>query len=233
MTRDWLDSLPDGFGCLAIETSTAVSSIAACFDGRVARAEYGSPGQQSRQVYACVRDVLREVGRDLADLDCIAFGCGPGGFTGLRVGAAVAQALAYGSALSVCRVSSLAVLAAGAMSGNRVSRVAACVDARMGEAYIGVYRLEAGGLNAEMVDRLIAPAEFRFPTDDEFFAAGQGWSVFPELLAAHESQLTGHDTVALPAAETLLALAAAAFRAGRTVAPHEAVPNYVRDKVTS
>lgn len=229
------DGLPSSFRCLAIETSSAVSSIAACADGAIARAEYGSPGEQSRQVYTCVRDVLRDAGLALSDLDCIAFGAGPGGFTGLRVGAAVAQSLAFGNELRVCRVSSLAVLAAGALRENGASSVAACVDARMGEAYLGVYRLSAAGIAAASPDRLVAPAEFRLPEDagGPWFAVGGGWSAYPELADANADRVSGFDTHAVPDAAALLVLAATEFAAGRTVSPYEAVPNYVRDDVTS
>ncbi|MFQ5635169.1 MAG: tRNA (adenosine(37)-N6)-threonylcarbamoyltransferase complex dimerization subunit type 1 TsaB, partial [Gammaproteobacteria bacterium] len=98
---------PADFRCLAIETSSAVGSIAACADGRLAQRSYGPPGPESRQVYRYVREVLSATDVGLEELDCIAFGQGPGGFTGLRVGAAVVQALAYGNGLPVCRVSSL------------------------------------------------------------------------------------------------------------------------------
>lgn len=235
MNQPGLQSVPEDFRCLAIETSAAVSSIAACAGTRIARAEYGSPGEQSRQVYACVRDVLRDVSLQLHDLDCIAFGAGPGGFTGLRIGAAVAQSLAFGNELRVCRVSSLAALAAGAMRRYGAPVVAACVDARMGEAYLGVYRLEGGGLVAELPDRLVDPADFILSSDTgaSLFAAGGGWSAYPQLLAANASTVAASDTDALPDASELLMLAAAEFAAGRTIAPHEAVPNYVRNDVTS
>ncbi len=199
----------------------------------MAEAEYGAPGRESRLVYACVRDVLREVGASLEALDCIAFGCGPGGFTGLRVGAAVAQALAYGAGLPVCRVSSLATLAAGAMRRHAVRCVAASVDARMGEAYVGVYRDRGDGLQVECADCLVAPNEFLLPLSGEVFAAGPGWAAFPGLAAAHASRLSGTDSAVMPTAQVLLALAAREYRAGHTVAPDEAVPNYVRDRVTS
>jgi len=232
MTAADFDSLPDDFRCLAIETSSPVSSVAACADGRVARGEYGSPGEQSRQVYACVRDVLRDVGLELAELSCIAFGCGPGGFTGLRVGAAVAQGLAFGTGLRVCRVSSLAVLAAAAMRQHGVTTVAACADARMGEAYFGVYRGDGEQLTTLVSDRLVLPGELPLP-DSGAFAAGGGWSALPRLIEANAARLDGQDSGIVPAADVLLVLAVQEFRAGRTVAPHEAVPNYVRDNVTS
>lgn len=226
------NSLPDDFRCLAIETSSPVSSIAACAGGRVASGEYGSPGEQSRQVYACVRDVLRDVGLELADLSCIAFGCGPGGFTGLRVGAAVAQGLAFGAGLRVCRVSSLAVLAAAAVRRHGVTTVAACADARMGEAYVGVYSVDGERLKTVMDDRLVSPGELPLP-DGGVFAAGGGWSALPRLVEANAARLNGQDTGIIPVADVLLPLAAHEFRVGRTVSPQQAVPNYVRDNVTS
>lgn len=233
MTGDWLTAVPAGFACLAVETSTDISSIAACAGGRTARAEYASPGRQSRDVYAVVRDVLQRADVKLRDLDCIALGCGPGGFTGLRVGAAVAQALGFGAGLPVCRVSSLAALAAGAMQRHAVDCVAACVDARMGEAYVGVYRRGDGTLLTEMDDRLVAPDRFRVPHDPAVFAAGPGWSAFPELAAANAGAVCGTDPDVIPGADALLTLAAVDFRGGRAVPPHAAVPNYVRDRVTS
>ena len=227
--------ISDNFSCLAIETSSAVSSIAACADGKIARAEYGSPGEQSRQVYVCVRDVMRDVGLALSDLDCVAFGAGPGGFTGLRIGAAVAQSLAFGNGLNICRVSSLAVLASGALGANRAAAVAACVDARMGEAYLGVYRGAPGGLICELSDRLVDPGTYRLPAelDGPLFACGGGWSAYPGLFEANAAAMSASDTEAVPDATALLPLAAFEFNAGRAVPPHEAVPNYVRDNVTS
>lgn len=227
-----LPAVADGFRCLAIETSSSVSGIAVCGGGRIITAEYGSPGEQSRQVYACVRDVLRDAGLALAELDCIAFGCGPGGFTGLRVGAAVAQGLAFGAGLRVCRVSSLAALAAAAVARHGVATVAACVDARMGEAYFGQYRAVDGRLVNLVADRLIDPSAWCL-REDGVLAAGAGWAVHPALVDANASRLIGVDVDLAPTAEALLALAAADFADGRTVRPCDAVPNYVRDKVTS
>lgn len=229
------EAIPEDFRCLAIETSSAVSSIAACSNGRIARSEYGSPGEQSRQVYICVRDVLRDIGLELSDLDCVAFGAGPGGFTGLRVGAAVAQSLAFGNGLQVCRVSSLAVLAAGVIRDNGPCVVAACVDARMNEAYLGLYGAESGGLACRFADRLVDPEAFRLPAKigGSLFAAGGGWSAYPALYDANAGFMAASDMRAIPDATALLVLAALEFQAGRAVAPHEAVPNYVRDNVTS
>ncbi|TDJ47185.1 MAG: tRNA (adenosine(37)-N6)-threonylcarbamoyltransferase complex dimerization subunit type 1 TsaB [Gammaproteobacteria bacterium] len=224
----------DGFSCLAIETSQPGCSVAATAGGRVATRDFAAPGEQSRRVYECVREVLDELGQTLAALNCIAFGCGPGGFTGLRIGAAVSQSLAYGAGLPVCRISSLAVLAAGAVRESGADVVAACLDARMGEAYVGIYARDVDtGLRMLLADRLVAPASFVLPDGIVALAAGGGWAVFPELLENNAGAVIDTDTARLPGAGALLELAAIEFRAGRVVSPEEALPNYIRDKVTS
>jgi len=221
------------FACLAVESATGVGSIAACVGGRTASREYAGHPMQSRNVYAGIREVLNELALELVDLDCIAMGCGPGAFTGLRVTAAVAQALAYGAGLPVARISSLAALAAGAARRHDVDCIAPCFDARMGEAYLAVY---SGGLTAGLCatipDTLVEPEQFRLPADRSFFAAGPGWSACPALLDNHAAQIVGSDFELVPSAVDILALAAVQFRDGLTVAAAEALPNYIRDRVT-
>ncbi|MDP6675357.1 MAG: tRNA (adenosine(37)-N6)-threonylcarbamoyltransferase complex dimerization subunit type 1 TsaB, partial [Gammaproteobacteria bacterium] len=111
------------FTCLAIELAAGVGSVAACIGTQTTSREYPVPSMQSREIYSGVREVLDDLGLELAALDCIAFGCGPGAFTGLRVAAAAAQALAYGAGIPVARVSSLASLAAGAARRHSVDCV--------------------------------------------------------------------------------------------------------------
>jgi tRNA threonylcarbamoyladenosine biosynthesis protein TsaB len=221
------------FACLAVESATGSGSIAACVGGTTALREYAGHPMQSRDIYAGIREVLDELAIELTDLDCIAQGCGPGAFTGLRITAAVAQALAYGADLSVARISSLGVLAAGAARPPGVDCIAPCFDARMGEAYLAVY---SGGLTGEMQntipDALVEPGGFRLPAELSFFAAGPGWSACPDLVDNHAAQIAGSDFELVPSAADMLALAAVQFRDGLTVAAAEALPNYIRDRVT-
>jgi tRNA threonylcarbamoyladenosine biosynthesis protein TsaB len=221
------------FSCLAVETATAVSSIAACRGDRVGIRRYENARGGSENVYESVREALDEVGLKLEELDCIAFGCGPGGFTGLRVGAAVVQSLAFGVSVPVCRVSSLAVMAAGAIQRHGASLVATCLDARMGEAYVAVYAADDNEMiSVRLEDRLVDPHEYEIVSPQKFLAAGPGWAAFTDLRERHEARFDGTDFDLLPSAEDLLPLARHYFSTGRTVAAAEAVPNYVRDKVT-
>lgn len=233
MTADSEIAYPDGFVCLAIETASGPGSVAACAGGRAGLREYPATGTQSRDVYVGIREVLEDLSVDLAALDCIAFSCGPGAFTGLRVGAAVAQSLAYGIGVPVVRVSSLAACAARARRIHAADSIVPCFDARMGEVYIGAYR----GGDGDTLDNVVAdcvadPQQFRLPPDLGFFAAGPGWSVYPELAAHHDGQILGVDSTLLPTAVDILALAVGQFQAGETVAPEAALPNYIRDRVT-
>ena len=224
---------PQNFSCLAIESAAGAGSVAACTGARTAVREYDGGPMQSRDIYAVVRDVLDELELALADLNCIAFGCGPGAFTGLRVAAAVSQALAYGIGIPVARISSLAALAAGAARRHGVDCVAPCFDARMSEAYLAVYSgCRSGEPRAVVPDCLVGPERFRLPPELSFFAAGPGWSACPDLMDNHAAQIVGADFRLVPSAADLLALAAGQYRNGLTVAATDAVPNYIRDKVT-
>lgn len=221
------------FACLAIEMATGTGSVAACVGGRVSSREYAAHSLQSRDIYGGVREVLADLELELTALHCVAFGCGPGAFTGLRVAAAAAQALAYGAGIPVVRVSSLAALAAATEHRHRVDCVAPSFDARMGEAYLALYTgSEPGGLCAAVPDCLVDPGRFRLPSDSRFFAAGPGWSACPDLLDNHAAQIVGADFTLVPSAVDVLALAGEQFHNGRTVTAAQALPNYIRDKVT-
>ena len=226
--------MTEAFRCLAIETATQNCSVAVCDGSLRSLRETSQPGVQSRGLFRFIAEALNEADLSLGDLDCIALGVGPGGFTGLRVGAAAAQSLAFGADLPVCRISTLATLAAGVARDHQVEFVAPCLDARMGEAYLGLYRVASDGLlTATRPDSLVDPETFEIEADTLFFAAGPGWTAFPELARRHSNSLSGKDYTRLPSAADMFALARFALRGGESVTAAQAQPNYVRDKVTS
>jgi len=223
----------ESFACLAVESATGNGSIAACVGGRTALREYTGRPMQSRDIYVGVHEVLDELAIELTNLDCIAFGCGPGAFTGLRVTAAVTQALAYGAGLPVVRISSLAALAASVVRTHDVDCIVPWFDARMGEAYLAVYSGSAPEkLHTTIPYALVGPKQFRLPGDLSFFAAGPGWSACPDLVDNHVTQFVGSDFMLVPSAVDILALAAMQFRDGLTIAAADALPNYIRNQVT-
>jgi tRNA threonylcarbamoyladenosine biosynthesis protein TsaB len=219
----------EAFRCVAVETATGRGSVAACHADRVVVRELDEGQTSSRQIYRLVSDALDELGCTIAQLNCVAYGCGPGSFTGVRVAASVAQALAYSQSLPVCRISTLAALAAPAI--QRDQPVAACLDARMGEAYVAVYKYgEGGGVIQELADRLVNPAEFKLA--DGFpgaIAIGPGWDVWATMLDGHEGEVRAD---VWPDASAVLGLAKNMYARGETVGAADAIPNYVRNTVT-
>ena len=220
-----------GFNCLAVETSTAVYSLAACCADHRAELELAATAEPSRDIFLKIRELLESLELESARLDCIAFGCGPGAFTGLRIGASVAQSLAFGLGLPVCRISSLAALAF-AVEVEHPALIAVCTDARMGEVYSGLYKRAGDEVRPVLPDRLLAPDELELPGDSRVVAVGSGWGAHPELQQRFSSRMIACDPEARPEASAVMALAAIDFAAGRHISAFDALPNYLRDRVT-
>jgi len=213
---------------LALDTSTEYCSVAILRDEMLTHRDAHAVQRHSELILPMIEEVLRASGLALAQLHGIAFGAGPGSFTGLRIACGVAQGLAFGTGLRVVPVGTLMALAEEAGA----SRVIACLDARMGEVYHAAYRREA--------DRwleVIAPAVGRVQSMPEleeggWFGCGNGFAVYAEALAKHyDGQLVGLAPTLHPHARSIARLALPLLAAGRALAPEEAVPVYVRDKV--
>jgi tRNA threonylcarbamoyladenosine biosynthesis protein TsaB len=170
-------------------------------------------------VFEWARELLDESSVSLDQLDCIAFGAGPGSFTGVRVAVALAQGLGYARGLPLCPVSTLAALAAGACRLTAADAVACCLDAHMGEVYVGAYRRDADtGVTALAPDVLAEPDAVSLPGDGVYLGAGPGWLAYPELAGRLRGRFTGMEPDLLPSAG---------------VQPAEAQPNYLRHRVAS
>ena len=221
------------FACLAIESSTPLLSVAACNGSRSSVIEDGASRTPSRQVFRLIRRVLEETGLETGALDCVAFGCGPGSFTGVRVAAAAAQSIAWSASVPVCRVSGMEAMAFSAIEQHQANNIATCLDARMGEAYLAVYRQKGDSVIRPVIDDcLVDPATFVLPGDESIFAAGPGWDAFPALNKRHSERFSGADISCLPSAASMLQVARRMFADGDVVAAAEALPNYIRGKVT-
>lgn len=215
---------------LAFDTATEMCSVAAWIDGAVyERVELGR--HHAERLLVLIDRALAEAGAALNQLDAIAFGRGPGSFTGLRISAGVAQGLAFGADLPVVPVSSLAALAQAVDASN----VLAAFDARMQQVYWAQYQRGADGLvelrSAEVV---AAPAEVPLPPGGEWIGAGSGWDQYgPALRARLGSRVLQWRAGCHPRARDVAALGAAAFTAGRAVPPEQALPSYIRDDVAT
>lgn len=222
-----------GLRCLALETGVRPQSVAACNGDR--HFETSVPGGASiaTVLYETIDEVLHRVGLSLDDLDCIAFGRGPGAFTGLRVAAAAAQGLATGLGIRLCAVSSLAALAQDACDRAPAGTwIAPALPAGRDQLYLGWYRIGQSGLVSAEADDWLAPAaQSRLPGTAHFIAAGKVWSENETLHASNASRIEQLEEGALPRAGAVLRLARRDYAEGRTVAPEQAQPVYLRRAV--
>lgn len=213
---------------LALETSTEYCSVALWQDGCcTSRCEL--VGQKHSEVLIGMVDgLLRETGMKLAQLDGIAFGAGPGSFTGLRIACGAAQGLALGAGLPVVGISTLLALAQA--SGHE--KVIAALDARMGEIYCAAYQKLAGEWAAVCEPVLCRPQFAPAVEGTGWFGAGSGFNKYEAILVNHYAgQLSGMERQAIPQASAIAELAAVKFAAGEGVDAALAAPVYLRDKV--
>ena len=213
---------------LAIETSTEACSVAVYADGALHVRHELAPRRHTQLVLPWADQLLAETGVAKAQLDAIAVGRGPGAFTGVRLGIALAQGLALALDRPLLPVSTLAVLA---MQGKG-ERILAAIDARMGEVYAGPFTRDAEGLVSPCGDEVVcAPGLLPLP-EAPVHGVGTGFAAESGALVTRlGSQLLDCDALALPRADDLARLAVRAFARGEAVAPEAVEPAYLRDKV--
>ena len=214
---------------LGLETSGRVGSVALSIDGRIAARDIANAREQTERLLEVVDELLGAAGLEVARLDAIAFGRGPGSFTGLRVAAAVAQGLAAPARVPLLPVSSLLCLAQRAWRCERVEHSIACVDAHMGEVYWGEFELRNGMMCAAGPERLGNGSELAPPSGLGWSAVGGGFAAQREALAAVLAKARRALPELEPAAEDLFPAALDALAAGRITSPRDALPVYLRE----
>ena len=213
---------------LSIETATEHGSVALLHDGELLVRRIEGAANHSEAVLRDLRELLIEAGLAVTQLDAIAFGAGPGAFTGLRLACGVAQGLALGAGLGIAAIGSLQALALQVDA----RRVFVATDARMGEAYHAAFELDAEGAPLPFGQvGCSQPLELEPPAGD-WFAAGSAFKVWPQELEARLlGRLTGCRPDMVPRAEEVARLGAVAVARGALTPPELAAPLYVRDKV--
>ncbi len=213
---------------IAIETSTEYCSVALWQDGALSE-KCELVGQKHSEVLMGMLDaVLKDAGYGIRDMDGIAFGAGPGSFTGVRIACGVAQGLALGAQLPVTGICTLQALAQG--SGR--DKVIAALDARMAEVYFAVYEKRDGVWHTVCEPCLCLPQETPEVTGADWHGAGSGFAVHGDVLQArYGGQLGEVDAGCVPQAAAVAQLAAQLFAAGQGVDAARAMPLYLRDKV--
>ena len=223
---------------LAFDTSTERLSVAVQrADGRRWRHQGAGGAQASAALIPAALALLAQAGLTLGELRAIAFGRGPGSFTGLRTACSVAQGLAFGTArgggagVPVLPVDTLLAVAEAARLSYGAARVLALLDARMGELYSAAYIHDAAAGWRALGEISVGPPEALVPPDaGDWVLAGNAFG--PDYVGRLPSALRGWPRIeALPAADALLDLAPALLAAGHAVPAEQALPLYIRDKV--
>lgn len=217
---------------LAIDTATEACSAALWSDGDLAEEFSESPREHGRLILPMVDRLLSNAGLQLSQLDGLAFGRGPGAFTGVRIAAGVVQGLALGADLPVAGVSNLAALAQRAWRERAWGKVIACMDARMHEVYCGRFVAGSTGLvQAETEEAVIAPEQIPVPGDGGWHGAGRGFRAYPAISEWLGERLVEVDADALPMAGDIARLAVEEFARGNVVPAEQALPVYLRNEV--
>ncbi|MFC5511275.1 tRNA (adenosine(37)-N6)-threonylcarbamoyltransferase complex dimerization subunit type 1 TsaB [Massilia jejuensis] len=214
---------------LAIETSSELASCALLSgDGVIAR-ESGGVRTHSQAVLPMVQELLAEAGVRLGDVDAIAFGAGPGSFTGVRTACGVAQGLAFGAGLPVLPLVTLAAMAEACRARSGATEVLAVLDARMNEVYWAQYRFD-GIWQAVIAPVLSGPDQVAPLPAEGLAACGNGFAAYPDAFLG-KAFAARADTAVVPHARELARIGAAALAAGLGLPAAQAQPLYLRNKV--
>jgi tRNA threonylcarbamoyladenosine biosynthesis protein TsaB len=225
---------------LALDTATENCSAALLIDGNVRAHEVETDRGHAERILPMVDALLAEGHLSLSDLDAVAFGRGPGSFTGVRLAATVTQGLAFGASLGVAPISDLQAVAqrvfGATIADPSTARVLVCNDARMSEVYWACFeRGEDGLARLEGEEHVSKPTDVRLPkTWKTASAAGRGFSAYAAALQAAVSSVSPPSAVAgalLPRATEIALLAVPVVAAGRLLPPEAAIPTYLRDTV--
>lgn len=216
---------------LAFDTSGERLHVGVSVHGDIWVGEDAGGSQASANLIPCVRQVLGQAGIGLRELDAIAFGRGPGAFTGLRAACSAAQGLAWGAALSVLPIDTLMAVAEDARLRKGADDVWVAMDARMGEIFAGRYRWSGAGWLTLVGPALVTPDGLNalclsHPSN---WLVGSAPSAFGDRLRREST--AGIDSDARPAASALLACARAAWARSEAIDAAAALPLYLRDKV--
>lgn len=220
---------------LALDTTTEACSVAVWNNGEIKALYEVRPREHTQRILPLVQQVLSDAGLSLNDLDALAFGHGPGSFTGVRIAIGIAQGLALGANLPMIGISSLKTLAEQAFRRNGSTRVLAAIDARMGEVYWGEYCRDASNSwQAFSAEAVLSPEQVTQRLSDfsgAWAAAGTGWQTYPAMAEQSPIKLSNNQIV-LPTAKDMLPLAIEAWQRGETTPVEGSQPVYLRNEVT-
>ena len=223
---------------LALDTATEACSVALLRGGEKAHLEQFAQREHTKHILPMVDEILAQAGIKLYQVDALVFGRGPGSFTGVRIGAGIAQGLAFGANLPVIPMSNLAAMAQAAYVQYQSENVLTAIDARMNEVYFAQWKARSDfgtflawqPIIAEQVCSASRVLEQVVQHQhDNAVLAGTGWTAYPQLTEANLGKSTD---ITLPSALYMLDLALPKWFAGETISPLEIEPIYLRNEVT-
>jgi tRNA threonylcarbamoyladenosine biosynthesis protein TsaB len=216
---------------LALDTATEACSAALLIDDEVIERHELAPRRHAALILPMIEAVLAEAGIGTGELDAVAFGRGPGAFTGVRIATGVVQGIAFAADLPVAPVSTLAAIAREVMTDHGAKQVVAAIDARMNEVYVGAYRAaEDGGVVLIGDEQVCAPDAPDLDAQSDWIGAGSGWVAHAETLSRRLGVATWWGEI-YPRAGEIAALGALAYQKGEVVVAEQALPVYLRDNV--
>ncbi|WP_293752106.1 tRNA (adenosine(37)-N6)-threonylcarbamoyltransferase complex dimerization subunit type 1 TsaB [uncultured Paraglaciecola sp.] len=217
---------------LIIDTATEACSVALEVSEQVFSRFEVCPQQHSQRILPMIDEVLKEAKVTLQDLDYLAFGRGPGSFTGVRIATGVLQGLALGTGHKVVGISTLAAMAQQAYTQHQTVQVTAAIDARMSEVYFGQYHLENNVMTLVGVEQVLPPEQGAeiLKHNAEVAGVGTGWQAYPQLGAAAKVNVLAD--ILYPNALYMLPLAKSLITSGFATEVEDIEPVYLRDKVT-
>ncbi|MDO9239489.1 MAG: tRNA (adenosine(37)-N6)-threonylcarbamoyltransferase complex dimerization subunit type 1 TsaB [Methylicorpusculum sp.] len=217
---------------LAVETATEACSAALFINGEIREHFELAPRTHTQRILPMIEALMTEADLRPQQLDAVAFGCGPGSFTGVRIATGVIQGIAFGADLPVVPISTLAALAQDAFDSTNESVIFSAIDARLSEIFWAVYLRDANGF-AELVGKEnVIPADLADACHQKGIGVGSAWRVYSEVLLAKLTQsVISFDADRLPRAAAVASLGVRGMLAGRAVSVEVAMPVYLRDKV--
>ena len=215
---------------VALDTATEACSVALMCNGDVQFRYQVAAKIHAKVLLPMLDELMAEAQLNPSQLDAVAFGRGPGGFTGVRIATAAAQAIALGVDIPAAPVSTLAAIATRARRETNQQKIAVAIDARMGEVYWGAYLADSIE-PVLMGEETVCSPDHVALLDSKWVAAGTGWQTYPEQLIAASGATVVDGVDPFPHAVDILSIGAEIIEQGRGVDAEMALPVYLRDNV--
>lgn len=218
---------------LALDTCTEMCSAALKINNQLVEKSELTQRGHSEKILGMLDTLFEQSNSHLKHIDVVAFGRGPGSFTGVRIAVAVAQGIAFARQLPVAAVSTLAAVAQQAIDQHDAKWIAVAMDARMGEVYAAHFKNDDGLAVLLDQEQVCAPEQFLpFHPEQKWFAAGTGWAEYECILQQNfDGKILGCESMLYPTSSAIITLAETMIEQNLLVAADKAMPVYLRDNV--